>query len=203
MSGPSSDAASAEDTAQPQRHDTTSDDGFGLVDRRIDIAVCFAAFLLGLALVLLSNRIRQGSIPDPIGADGWPKLLGATLMIAMGVNIVRRLLSWRTSKTHMVLSDGGKDDAPGEPSTFIRPALMLLSGLVWVLVVQWAGFIVATTGLLIAGLALMQVRKPAKLLLVAFLFSLIVWLLFGEFFGIRLPAGPVEHALIDIFPGLS
>ncbi|MGW8369892.1 MAG: tripartite tricarboxylate transporter TctB family protein [Gammaproteobacteria bacterium] len=201
MSGPLSDAPGVEDTTQPRRQD--ADDDFGRVDRRIDVAVCFAAFLLGLALVALSTRIRQGSIPDPIGAGGWPKLLGATLMIAMGANIVRRLMSWRASPGNLVLSDGGKDDVPGRPGTVLRPAFMMISGLIWVLIVHWTGFIVATTVLLIAGLLLMQVRQPVKLLLVAFLFSLIFWLLFGEFLGIRLPAGPVEHALIRIFPGLS
>jgi hypothetical protein len=176
-------------------------DDLGLVDRRIDVAVCSAAFLLGLAIFVLSGDLRQGSIPDPIGPDGWPKLLGATLMIAMGANILRRLVSWRASQSNMVLSDGGKDDVPGLPGTFLRPAFMLISALVWVLVVQWTGFIGATTGLLIAGLAVMQVRAPAKLLLVPLLFSLTTWLLFGVLFGVRLPAGPLELGLIEMLPG--
>lgn len=202
MSGTSSDPARADDAPPPQPHDVTLDD-FGRIDRRIDVAVCFAAFLIGLALFVLSGDLRQGSIPDPIGPDGWPKLLGATLMIAMGANIVRRLVSWRASQSNMVLSDGGKDDVPGRPSTFLRPAFMLISALVWMLVVHWTGFIVATTALLIIGLMLMQVRSPAKLLLVPLLFSLTAWLLFGALFGVRLPAGPVEHNLLELLPGLG
>lgn len=199
MSVPSS-SAGTDDTAQPQK---LAFDEFGRVDRRIDVAVCSAAFLLGLALFVLSGDLRQGSIPDPIGPDGWPKLLGATLMVAMGANIIRRLVSWRASPSNMVLSDGGKDDVPEKPGTVLRPAFMLISALIWMLVVQWTGFIVATAGLLIAGLGLMQVRSPAKLLLVPLLFSLVAWLLFGALFGVRLPAGPIEHGLIDILPGLS
>lgn len=200
MSGPSTGPARADGAARPRLQGYAD---VGYVDRRIDVAVCFAAFLLGLALFVLSGDLRQGSIPDPIGPDGWPKLLGATLMAAMGANIVRRLLSWRLSETNMVLSDGGKDDVPGRPSTVLRPAFMLISALVWVLVVQSTGFIVATTALLIAGLALMKVRNPAKLLLVPILFSLAAWLLFGALFGVRLPAGPVEHGLIELLPGLT
>jgi len=48
----------------------------------------------------------------------------------------------------------------------------------------------------------MQVRSPAKLVLVPLLFSLAAWLLFGALFGVRLPAGPIEHGLLDILPGL-
>jgi len=199
MSVPSS-SAGTDDTARPQ---SLAFDEFGRVDRRIDLAVCCAAFLLGLALFVLSGDLRQGSIPDPIGPDGWPKLLGATLMAVMGANILRRLLIWRASADNMVLSDGGKDDVPGRPATVLRPAFMLVSALVWMLVVQWTGFIVATTGLLIAGMAMMQVRSPTKLLLIPLLFSLTAWLLFGVLFGVRLPTGPVEHGLLEIIPGLK
>ena len=202
MSDVSSDPVRADNAAEPQLENLAFDD-VGLVDRRIDLAVCFAAFLLGLALFVLSGDLRQGSIPDPIGPDGWPKLLGATLMIAMGANIIRRLVSWRASPSNMVLSDGGKDDVPGRPATVLRPAFVMISALVWVLVVKWTGFIVATTALLIAGLALMQVRNPTKLSLVPFLFSLTAWLLFGALFGVRLPAGPVEHGLIELLPVLE
>lgn len=201
MSDPSSDPARADAADRPDFQTVVFDD-FGRIDRRIDVAVCFAAFLLGLALFVLSGDLRQGSIPDPIGPDGWPKLLGGTLMIAMGANIFRRLMSWRASQDNMVLSDGGKDDVQGRPATVLRPALMLIAAAVWMLVVPSTGFIVATTALLIAGLLLMQVRSPAKLLLVPILFSLIAWLLFGALFGVRLPAGPIEQGLLDILPGL-
>lgn len=200
MSGPSSDPIRAGvDPTQPQ---AVVLDDLARVDRRIDLAVCVAAFLLGLALFVLSGDLRQGSIPDPIGPDGWPKLLGATLMAAMAANIIRRLVTWRSSSDNMVLSDGGKDDVQGLPGTVLRPTLMVISALMWMFVVRWTGFIVATTALLIAGIALMRVRSLAKLLLVPFLFSLTAWLLFGALFGVRLPAGPVEQGLIEILPGL-
>lgn len=202
MSSPPSDPAGADDAAPDQAQNPAFDD-FGRVDRRIDVAVCFAAFLLGLALVVLSGGLRQGSIPDPIGPGGWPKLLGAILMAAMGANIARRLVTWRASAENMVLSDGGKDDIAGRPATVLRPAFVLVSALAWMLVVRWSGFIIATTGFLMAGLVLMQVRSPAKLLLVPLLFSLIAWLLFGALFGVRLPAGPIEHGLLEILPGLK
>jgi putative tricarboxylic transport membrane protein len=176
-------------------------DDYGYVDGRVDIAVCVAIFLLGLALFVLSGDIRQGSIPDPIGPDGWPKLLGAVLMLTMGANILRRVVSLRSAQHYRVISDGGKDDVAGQPGTVLRPLAMLGSALVWVLVVPWTGFIVATIGILIFGLALMKVRSPVKLLLVPFLISLSAWLLFGVLFGIRLPAGPLEHALIKVLLG--
>jgi putative tricarboxylic transport membrane protein len=199
MSGASSNSASLEDAGSARPEGEPTDD-YGYVDGRIDIAVCAAIFLLGLGLVVFSSDIRQGSIPDPIGPDGWPKLLGATLMLTMGANILRRLVSWRSAQHYMVPSDGGKDDVSGQPGTVIRPLAMLSTAAAWVLLVPWLGYIVATSGLLFAGLSLMKVRSPAKLLLVPFLISLSTWLLFGVLFGIRLHAGPIEHALIEILP---
>jgi len=200
MSGASSNSASVEDAGSARSEAEQADD-FGYVDGRIDIAVCSAIFLLGLALFVLSGDIRQGSIPDPIGPDGWPKLLGGVLMLTMGANILRRVVSLRSAQHYRVISDGGKDDVAGRPGTVMRPLAMLGLAAVWVLVVPWTGFIVATIGILVFGLALMKVRSPVKLLLVPFLISLSAWLLFGVLFGIRLPAGLLEHTLIKVLLG--
>jgi putative tricarboxylic transport membrane protein len=197
MSGSSPNPAGLEeaDAAAELTH-AVEDNGY--VDRRIDIAVCAVFFLLGLAIFVLSGDIRQGSIHDPIGPDGWPKLLGAVLMLTMGANIARRLASWRSETSNMVPSDGDKDDMPREASSFMRAFTMLAAGFAWVIVVPWTGFIVATTGILIFGIALMKVRTPGKLLLLPLLLSLGIWLLFGVLFGIRLHAGPLEHGLLDL-----
>jgi len=200
-------SASSPNPARPEEVGDTSPmtqavNDYGYVDRRIDIAVCVAVFLLGLAIFVLSGDIRQGSIRDPIGPDGWPKLLGILMMLTMGANILRRLVFWRSEQSDMVSSDGDKDDMPGVPSSFVRPFAMLGAGFVWVLVVPWTGFIVATSAILIFGLALMRVRTPGKLLLVPLLLSLGAWLMFGALFGIRLHAGPIEHALLDLLSGI-
>jgi hypothetical protein len=47
-------------------------------------------------------------------------------------------------------------------------------------------------------MALMKVRTLGKLLVLPLLLSLGIWLLFGVLFGIRLHAGPIEHALLDL-----
>jgi hypothetical protein len=197
MSGTSPDSAGLEEAdAAAQLAQAAEDNGY--VDRRIDIAVCAVFFLLGLAIFVLSSNIRQGSIHDPIGPDGWPKLLGAVLMLAMGANILRRLVSWRSETSNMVSSDGDKDDMADEPSSFLRAFAMLVGGFAWVLFVPWVGFIIATAAVTAFGIALMKVRTFGKLVVLPVVLSLGIWLMFGVLFGIRLPAGPLEHALLDL-----
>jgi hypothetical protein len=196
MSDSSQNPAGVEAGATAELAHAVEDDGY--VDRRIDLAVCAAFFLLGLAIFVLSGNIRQGSIHDPIGPDGWPKLLGAVLMGTMGANILRRLASWRSEPGNMVLSDGDKDDMAGVRGSFMRAVAMLAGGFAWVLAVKWTGFIVATTAVFAFGMALMKVRTLGKLLVLPLLLSLGIWLLFGVLFGIRLHAGPIEHALLDL-----
>jgi putative tricarboxylic transport membrane protein len=169
----------------------------GYVDRRIDIAVCAVFFLLGLAIYVLSNNIRQGSIHDPIGPDGWPKLLGIVLMLTMGANILRRLVAWRSEKGNLVPADGDKDDMPGEAS-YLRAFSMLAGGFAWVFFVPWIGFIIATATLLALGIGLMRVRTIGKLVIIPLVLSLGIWLMFGVLFGIRLPSGPLEHVLLGL-----
>jgi putative tricarboxylic transport membrane protein len=201
MSGSSPNPAGVEEVADTAAMAQAVYD-HGTVDRRIDTAVCAAVFMLGLAIFVLSGDIRQGSIHDPIGPDGWPKLLGIVMMLTMGASILRRLASWRSEQGNLVSSDGDKDDMSAQASSFIRPFAMLAGGFVWVLVVPWTGFILATSGILIFGMALMKVRTPGKLLLLPLLLSLGVWLMFGVLFGIRLHAGPLEHALRDVLSGI-
>jgi hypothetical protein len=62
------------------------------------------------------------------------------------------------------------------------------------------GFLIATFAVTAAAIATMQVRSLSKLILVPLLFSLGIWLLFGQVFGIHFPAGPIEKALQEMMP---
>jgi hypothetical protein len=178
------------------------EDTSGLVDRRIDVAVTAAVLAFAIAVILTSGGLRQGSIPDPIGPGGWPRLLGGVLAAVAAVLIVRRLANWRGAAGHLVPGDGGKDDAPSIPSSGLRPYFLLAVGIGWLAGVSSAGFVITTFAASLASVALMRVRVWTKLFLTPFVFTVGIWALFGQVFGVRLPAGPIERFLQDILPFL-
>jgi Tripartite tricarboxylate transporter TctB family len=178
-------------------------DEAGFVDRRVDLAICMFALLVGLFLIYASYQIRRGSIPDPIGSGGWQRLIGAALTIVAGTLVLRRLVSWRATLDHLVPSDGGKEGEAGYPSSGLRPFIILAAGFGWILALPRVGFLIATFAATVVVVVAMHVRGLVKLMVVPFLFTFSIWLLFGQVFGIHFPSRFLEKALQGIIPGLQ
>jgi putative tricarboxylic transport membrane protein len=203
MSQPLSSAGPVDnDPADPQPGAFDPADTVGLIDRRVDLALCIATLGLGLFLIYASYGIRRGSIADPIGSGGWARVLGIAITIIALALVARRLAGWRSVSGNLVPSDGAKEEEPRYPSSPIRPFLLLAVGAAWIFALPRIGFIASTFLMSAASIALMNVRSLTKLLLVPLLFSLVVWELFGQIFGIHFPGGPIEQALQDLIPGL-
>jgi hypothetical protein len=200
MSEPLSSAGPVGDA--PVRAASDPSDTVGLIDRRVDLALCAASLALGLFLIYASYGIRRGSIADPIGSGGWARVLGIAVTIVSLALVARRLAGWRSITGNLVPSDGAKEEEPSYPSSSTRPFLLLAVGAAWTYAMPYLGFIAATFLMSAASIALMNVRSLTKLLLVPLLFSLIVWELFGQIFGIHFPSGPLEEALQHIVSGL-
>jgi hypothetical protein len=179
------------------------EDEAGFVDRRVDLAICLTALVLGLFLIYASYGIRRGSIPDPIGSGGWSRVIGIAMAVIAGTLVFRRLAAWRGATSNLVPSDGGKDGEAGYPSSGLRPVLLVAAGAGWILALPRVGFLIATFAVTVATIAAMQVRSFTKLIVVPFLFTLCTWLLFGQVFGIHFPARFLEKALQGVFPGLQ
>lgn len=174
-----------------------------MVDRRIDIALAAALAALGVALIVLSGDIRAGSIPDPIGAGGMPRALGAFMVVAGVVLIARRLVSWRRNPGHLVPADGGTGDEPDYPSSAVRAFGMLAAAWGWAMLIPLVGYLTSSFLLAVVGIASMKVRSPWKLIVVPALFAAITWLLFNRLFGIPFPAGPIEQLGEEYIPSLE
>jgi hypothetical protein len=203
MSQPLSSAGPVDAAPANPRPDASDPaDSIGFIDRRVDLALCLATLALGIFLIYSSYGIRRGSIADPIGSGGWARVLGIAITVVALALVTRRLAGWRSVVGNLVPSDGAKEEEPSYPSSSIRPFLLLAVGAGWTFALPYVGFIAATFVMSAAGIALMNVRSLTKLLLVPLLFSLLVWEIFGQIFGIHFPGGPIEEALQGIIPRL-
>jgi len=73
---------------------------------------------------------------------------------------------------------------------------ILLLGIAYVIVIQWAGFTLTTFGFLIAAMLLLGVRSPVRLIFIPLVFSSAGYYFFIKLLETRLPPGPLER-LID------
>jgi Tripartite tricarboxylate transporter TctB family len=190
--------AESDDDAGPSLYDEVEREG--LVDRRVDVLVSLALVGVGLVLIVESANIRQGSIDDPIGSGGMPRLLGGFMMVVGVILVARRLLNWRKHEGNLVSSDGGQADEPGFPASYVRAFGFLAGGWGWAFLLTRLGYLIPTFLLAAGGIAAMKVRSPWKVIGIPVIFSVVTFLLFNRVFGIQFPAGPLEQFAMDHIP---
>ena len=169
----------------------------GFVDKRLDLAVTCGVVSIGVFLVWGSFQFRQGLVQqEVISATGLPRFLGIFLIVAGGLLLLRRIRDWNHS-ARLVPSEGGDADEPGYPSTFVRPFLFIVVGVLWIFTLEFLGYVIATP---LAGLALLllaEVREWAKLIGIPLGFVVVTWLLFDRLIGITLPPGEFFGQWLD------
>lgn len=159
------------------------------MDRRKDLAFAMAIAVLGAAIVVLAFDVSVGRIRDPIGTRSFPIVVGTIICVGGLALAIRRLLRWRREPA-VVPAEGSTDEQPRQPAFTWRAMAMWGLCFGYVVVLGRAGFLLATPALIAAGLWVMGVRQPVKLVTVSLVpVALIFWLL-HIVLNVRLPLGP-------------
>jgi putative tricarboxylic transport membrane protein len=167
-------------------------------DLRKEVAVAAVVVVVGIAFIVLSAGIRQGSIPDPITSSGLPRIVGGMLMLFGGVLTGRYVLAWVRHPDQLRVPSAGGDDEVGFPASATRAFLFLAGCGVWAWTVPRIGYFIATPLALAAALAAMGIRSRVKLVAISLGFTIIAWLMFYELLGIQLPLGFLEAPARDL-----
>lgn len=159
------------------------------MDRRIDVAVAACFSLLGVFMILAASGIKSGMMRDPIGPRAAFYVCGGILALGgLGV-IIGHLRRWSRQKDHMVPSEGGDDEA-GFPASALRAWALILAVLGLAALWNPLGFLIAMPLFLVAALWIMGGREVWSIITIALLFTVIVYLVFAQLLGVRIPVGP-------------
>jgi putative tricarboxylic transport membrane protein len=164
------------------------------MDRRVDLAVAVCVVALGIFVLVTAQGIKPASVPDPIGSKGGPTFVGLALIVGGLALIGRRLMRWRGEAT-IVPPDGVEDDPGVEAGYAPRAISIWVASVVYVLLLPFAGYLVATPIFVAAVLLLFSVRSWPMILGVSAGFTIPVFLLFAEFLNVRLPTGILDGPL--------
>ena len=143
-----------------------------------ELVIGIACIALGAAVFIAAGNLQQVKLG--IGPAGMPKFVSVLLMI-LGV-----------AQTIMALKNGVK--APEfnvdkkAASLFIAAVAMSAA---YVLLVDMIGFLIMTPLLLIGLMYLFGERSFVKMLIIAVITTVCIWLLFTEVFMIFLPVGRI------------
>lgn len=151
------------------------------------------AVLLVLSLAVLWHVRAFPPVPgQPYGSALFPTLAAAGLAIASLLLVIQGVLGRRDPPAAMPLE--GQPDAGDPPSA--RPALLPILIVVvtmglYIGLVDWLGFIICGTAMLVVLLALFQVR-PLYILPVALLATLVIHTGFYRLLRVPLPWGVLQ-----------
>jgi len=141
--------------------------------------------LLGIAAgyFFLTTRINTSALADEVGAQGLPRVYAALLaLMALGLG-ARALRGRRTAATTAQAEPGNA------ARTLRRAAGVIAIGILYLLILPLAGYLIATALLLAAMLRYLGEPLRWRVAATALLGAAFLWALFDRVLGIAMP-GP-------------
>lgn len=147
-----------------------------------ELVISLALLALGTFVVVETQGIAETQGYSQVGPRLFPYLIGA------GLTLCGAWLGWQalTGGWRNVPLDEGNHAAPDRMAFVIISAGIVLH----MVLIGWAGFILASTLLFVLIARGFGSRKPARDLGIALVLSTVVFFLFTQALGLSLPAGP-------------
>ena len=141
-----------------------------------ELVIGIACMALGVAVFIAAGNLQQVKLG--IGPRGFPKFIAVVLAL-LGLAQTATALSSGVEKP--------KFDVDKRAASLFAAAVAM--SVAYVMLVTQVGFIILTPLLLIGMMFLFGERSIVKMLIIAVITTVCVWLLFTEVFLIFLPAG--------------
>jgi len=137
------------------------------------IFACFIWFL-GIAVIISSFSLGKSFVKYDIGPNIYPRVLGVFICALSMIVFVRPGTS--EGETAVVIFDR---------SFFLHLSFMIA----YVFIVNYLGFIISTTLVMIPMIMIMGQKKMPKVLALSFISSLVIYLVFSKLLSVPLPKG--------------
>jgi putative tricarboxylic transport membrane protein len=162
-------------------------------ERRVNIGemlLALWAVLFGILIVWQTTLIRLTPAYSKVGPRVIPYIVGAG-MIVVGVWLAYEALTGRMS-----LGTTESEDAdPALPTDWRTVGLLALALLVYLLLIERAGFIIASATLFVMAAFAMGSRRLARDIAIGIVMSTVLYVVFRRGLGLSLPAGILEGIL--------
>jgi putative tricarboxylic transport membrane protein len=141
--------------------------------------------LLGVAASYywLATDISRSALADEIGAHGLPYAYAALLALVAVALAVKSLL--RAARGRAAPGTGDEDHGF---VVIVRATGALVLGVLYLLILPFAGYLVATASLLAAMLRYLGEPLGLRAVAIVAIGALLLWLVFAHVLGIALPA---------------
>lgn len=153
--------------------------------QRNDWVVGIASVLMGAFVIIRSMSWEAVNSLDPAGPDAIPVLLASGMII---IGIIHLVGSWYVIKGGQQKSGNWLNEAAE-----LKPILHIsLLSIIYILLIDYIGYLIATPLLIISIMWVVQVREIKKLLITGLSATVILFLLFYVGLKVKLPMGFLE-----------
>ena len=150
-----------------------------------DRVIFVCTLILAGAYFYATEKLPSLEIGDPLGPKAFPRLLGVGLLVTAIVLLFEILRARKTSRAPVAA-------APADPrdrkSLFVVGAVAVWT-LLYFLVFEKLGYVIATMIYLLALMFYFNKRKPVANVLTAVLFCVLSYLMFTKLLGVNLARG--------------
>jgi putative tricarboxylic transport membrane protein len=159
-----------------------------------ELALALGVVVLGAVIVWQTTEIHLTPVNSRVGPRVIPYIVGAGMMIT-GLWLAVDVLRGRAA------SPGAGEDAedvdPTLPTDWLTVGILSASLLAYLLLIERAGFVIASTVLFVGAAFGMGSRRYIRDLAIGFALSLAAYVLFTEGLSLRLPEGilPLDRVL--------
>ena len=155
-----------------------------------ELALALGAIIFGLLVISQTTQIRVAPIYSTVGPRVIPYIVGAGLALT-GLWLAVEALTGRTTAG----SAESEDVDLSLPTDWRCIGLLALSLLAYLLLIEPAGFVIASAVLFIAAAYAMGSRRYVRDIVIGVLLAVVLYVLFTRGLGLDLPAGVLEGIL--------
>ena len=149
-----------------------------------ELALALGAVVFGLLVVWQTTQIRVAPIYSTVGPRVIPYIVGVGLVLT-GLWLAFEALTGRTTA-----GSGESEDVDlSLPTDWRCIGLLALALLAYLLLIEPAGFVIASTVLFVGAAYAMGSRRYVRDVVVGVLLALALYLIFTRGLGLNLPAG--------------
>jgi hypothetical protein len=161
------------------------------MDSRRDILMAVVVFILGVCVLWATSLIGDGVYRDSVGSKAFPYAVGILMTLGGAFLTGRRLMSMNSVNNYKVLHEGTPDEV-GVPASAWRAAAVMATTIGYIAAMVPLGYLLATPLFIVVALYVMDERRMVTACLVAFVWTLITYLVFAQVLYVRLPLGPFQ-----------
>ena len=162
------------------------------LERLASLALAAGVVLLGLLVLWKTGEIRLTPVNSQVGPRVIPYIVGAGLVITglwLAIDV------WRGNLPNPDAGDDAEDVDLSLPTDWVTVGIVSAALVVYLLLIERAGFVIASAALFFGAAFGMGSRKYARDVAVAVLLSLGAYFLFTEGLSLRLPKGWLDGVL--------